>query len=344
MGEYKFKVEDFFPKKLFEEVTELRIKHAGSGWVKKLATSRERRIVLAPDDKLTILAADHPARMVTSVLGDKTLLGNRYEYLGRILRVLSLPSWDGVMGTTDVIEELLMLDYLIKEKGGKSFLDGRLIFGCMNRGGLKGASFEMDDRFTSFTAERVHDMKLDGAKLMFRLTTDGEEGCGRTIAYCAKAINELNKYNIPVFLECLPVAPGTYKTLKEAERLIEVIGVATALGDSSRNMWLKIPYCEGFEKVALATTCPILILGGEAKGDPTPLLKEFISGLKAGKNIRGALVGRNILFPGDDDPRAVAGAVYGIVHNGYSLPTALKYAEIQRGREMPILKMGRRVK
>lgn len=338
MKEYKFRVEKFFPRELYEEITETRVTNPER--VTHLATQRKKRHALTRDGKLTILAADHPARMVVGIGDDKTALGNRYEFLGRIRRVLSLPEWDGVMGTTDVLEELLILNKLEKEMGGKGFLDNRVMIGCMNRGGLKGVEFEMDDRFTSFTAESLARMQLDGAKLMFRLTTpDGEKACGRTIEYCARAISELNQAKITAFLECLPVTPEnsnkekSYKTIKKAGALIKVISVATALGDSSRNIWLKIPYCEdGFERVALATTCPILILGGEAKGDPTPLFKEFISGMQAGKNVRGALVGRNILFPGDDDPRAVAAAVNGIVHKGYNLTQARKQMQKERGK------------
>jgi len=312
----KFKVQDFFPKKLFEEVTELRVKYSGSDWIKNLGALRKKRF-LTLDGKMTILAADHPARMVTNIGEDSVALGNRYEFLGRILRVLSLLRWDGVMSTTDIIEELMIIDHLLKEKKQKSILDQKVLIGCMNRGGIKGSEFEMDDHFTSFTAESIHALNLDGAKMMFRLTfPQGERECGQTIEYCAKAISDLNKYNIPVFLECLPVTQDGYKTIKKAEELIRVIGVATALGDSSRNLWLKIPYCENFEKVVSATTCPILVLGGEAKGDILPVLKEVSHAMKAGKNVRGVLMGRNLLFPGKEDPREAAKKVIEIIHGG----------------------------
>ena len=331
MEGYRFEVEEFFPKRLFEEITEIRV--TNPNFALEVAEKREKRPHLAKDGKLTILAADHPARMVTNIGENRTVLGNRYELLGRVRRVLSLPDWDGVMGTTDVLEELLILDGLEREQSGKGFLDNRVMVGCMNRGGLKGVAFEMDDRFTSFTPRSLHEMKLEGAKLMFRLTARGEEGSGTTIGYCAEAISGLNQSGITAFLECLPVGDieDGYGTIKRAEDLIRVIGVATALGDSSRNIWLKIPYCEGYDKVALATTCHILILGGEATGDPTPLFQEFISGMAAGNNVRGALAGRNILFPGSDDPRAVAAAVHGIVHDGYGLEEAREKMGQERG-------------
>ena len=322
MEEYRFEVEEFFPRKLYEQIAETRV--TNPDFPLEVAQRRERRSHLAEDGKLTILAADHPARMVTNIGEDRTALGNRYELLGRVRRVLSLPGWDGVMGTTDILEELLILDGLERKQSGKGFLDNRVMVGCMNRGGLKGVAFEMDDRFTSFTARSLDEMKLEGAKFMFRLTPSGEEGSGTTIGYCAEAISGLNQVGVTSFLECLPVGDmeNGYGTIKRAEDLIRVIGVATALGDSSRNIWLKVPYCDDFDRVALATTCPILILGGEATGDPTPLFQEFISGMAAGSNVRGALAGRNILFPGNDDPRGVAAAVHGIVHDGYGLEEA----------------------
>jgi DhnA family fructose-bisphosphate aldolase class Ia len=89
--------------------------------------------------------------------------------------------------------------------------------------------------------------------------------------------------------------------------------------------------------VTRATTLPILMLGGEPKGDPTPMLNEFASGMRAGNNVRGALVGRNILFPGADDPMATAEAVNKIVHNGFTAEHAADYIMANRGRSMNAL-------
>jgi DhnA family fructose-bisphosphate aldolase class Ia len=245
---------------------------------------------------------------------------------------------DGVMGTPDIVEELFIVNGLVKSRGGPGFLDEKVVLGCMNRGGLAGASFEMDDRFTSFTAERIHKLRLDGAKTMFRLE-ETEESSLRTIESNAQAITHLNRYGIPVFVEPLPVKKedGKYKVQKKADPLIRTIGVASALGDSSMNLWLKIPYCEGYETVARATTLPLLMLGGESSGDPSRVLEEFTKGMRAGKNVRGALVGRNVTFPGDDDPRAVASAIHGIVQKGFTVAEALEHLSAVRGKEMNAL-------
>jgi len=87
-------------------------------------------------DKLLILAADHPARGVVDVGSDPLAMGNRYDMLDRLLSALSVPGVDGVLGSPDVIEDLLLL----------GALDDKLAFGSMNRGGLAAAAFEYDDR------------------------------------------------------------------------------------------------------------------------------------------------------------------------------------------------------
>jgi DhnA family fructose-bisphosphate aldolase class Ia len=336
IGNYTFTVEDFLPKNLFDKITDVRVDRRNV--VLAEAKERIRRKKLTKDGKLTILAADHPARMVTQVGDNPIAMGNRYELLGRILRVITDEEFDGVMGTPDIIEELLIVNYLVKEAGGKSFLDNKVILGCMNRGGLGGTAFEMDDKMTGYTAKGIREMKLDAAKIMFRIETSERES-GSTIGYCSDVVNELNDLGIPVFIEALPVKKegGKYKTMRSVEPLVQVVGVGSGLGYSSLNTWLKIPYCENFDRVAIATTCPILLLGGEATGDPIDILKQFVEGMKAGKNVRGALVGRNITFPGRDDPLAIASAVSGIVHKGFTVEEAASHITRTRGKNIDLL-------
>ncbi|MEW5979084.1 MAG: aldolase [Acidobacteriota bacterium] len=336
IGNYQFNLEEFFPPALKDMITDVRVNHPHVPFNE--AQERKRRSVLTSGGKLTILAADHPGRRVTSSGDNPTVMGDRVQYLGRILRVLTAREVDGIMGTTDIIEELLIVNYLLKQKGGAGFLDNKVILGCMNRGGLAGTSFEMDDRFTSFTAERIHKMRLDGAKTMVRIE-DSEEYSLRTIEYNVQAINQLNHFGIPAFVEPLPAKKedGKYKVQKKADALIKIMGVASALGDSSTGLWLKIPYCDGYERVARATSLPILMLGGESTGDPTGVIQEFSKGMQAGKNVRGALVGRNVTFPGNDDPRAVAGAIHRIVHEGFTAEQAVDHLMAVRGQEMDAL-------
>lgn len=333
LGNYVFHPEEFFPRTLFDRIPEVRVSRPEV--VHEEAHRRRRRDRLTVDGRLVILAADHPARMVLGVGEDALAMGNRWKLLARILRVVTASEVDGVMATPDIIEELLIVNRLERELGGPGFLDHKVILGCMNRGGLAGASFEMDDRLTAFTPDQIVAMHLDGAKLMFRLEVH-ESASLATIGYCVDAINACHHRGLPVFLEALMVerADGKYQAAKTADALVRVVSIASGLGASSTLTWLKIPYCPDYERVAEATTCPILMLGGEARGDPTGILEEFAAGMRAGASVRGALVGRNVTYPGNDDPLAVALAVSAIVHRGFSASEAVGYLAEVRGRGM----------
>lgn len=334
---YTFDLPSFFPMSIFDQITDIRVDNPEV--IDEEAVVRLRRPTLTEDGKLVILAADHPARMVTNFGDDPIAMGDRQQYLGRVLRVITSPGVDGVMGTTDVIEDLLIVSALMRQASGESFLDGKVLLGCMNRTGLAGAAWEMDDQLSSFTADSIANLGLDGAKLMFRLCLDEPELSNRTLAYCVDAITDCNALEIPVFLEPLPVEKkdGKYAIKRTPNDLIKMLGVAAALGDSSRNLWLKIPYCDDYNRVARSTTLPCLMLGGESKGDPTGILEQFSAGMQAGKNIRGALVGRNVTFPGTDDPLAVALAVAGIVHAGDSQDAAVSRLMDSRDQNMDAL-------
>lgn len=336
IGDYQFKPEEFFPTELFEEITNVRVDRKEV--ILEEAQSRKKRDKLTKDGKLLILATDHPARRVTSIRDEPLKMGSRHEYLARIVRIMSLSGFDGVMGTTDMIEDLLITNRLVKEKGGESFLDNKVLLGCMNRGGLLDTVFEMHDTYTSFTPKSLKEMRMDGGKMMYRLDRS-DEGAGKTIWETAEVITRMNELNIPVFLEPLSAVKTEegYKIKKDYQTLIKDIGVATALGSSSKNMWLKIPYVDNFDQVTKATTCPVLMLGGPAREDPTSTIDEFVQGMATSPKVRGALVGRNVSFPFKDDPMAVADAIAKVVHEGYSTPEAIHHLMEVRGENMDVL-------
>ena len=65
-----------------------------------------------------------------------------------------------MLASTDMLEDLLILSHIERERTGKSFLDGRVLVGSMNRGGLAGTAFEMEDTFTGISAERLAELRL----------------------------------------------------------------------------------------------------------------------------------------------------------------------------------------
>ena len=240
-----------------------------------------------------------------------------------------LPEVDGIMATPDIMDDLFILNYLFKQKEGVSFLDNKILIGCTNRGGLSGSTYEMDDAVTAYTINDIKALGLDGAKMMFRLDleTNMARYSQKTLETCSKMIRECNKDDIPIFIEPLPVErmrEGGYRVKMNADDLIKTIGIATALGGRSSNIWLKIPYVENYEYVVRSTSNPILMLGGASTGNPTDILENFEKGLGAGKNVKGCLVGRNLLFPGYDDPKAVGLAVSKIIQENMNTEEAVK--------------------
>lgn len=335
----EFRSQEFLPSSVFARLTELRI--ADPERPLRAARNRRRRDSLTRDGRLNILAADHPARRVTGVGDNPIAMADRHDYLARIVRALMSDVVDGVMATMDIIEDLLVLGDLLSEAGKAALLDNKLIIASLNRGGLAGTVWEMDDPMTGATAAALAEWNLDGAKVLMRLCDD-EPASLETLTASAQAINETNALKAPMFLEPLPVVKTEkgYKVVKTAEALARIAGVASALGASSRHLWLKLPYCENYGIVARATTLPILLLGGESVGDASPLLREIATGLAAGSNVRGALVGRNVLYPGDEDPLAVADAAGRIIHQNYTVEQALDVLPAARGRELDYLTRG----
>lgn len=327
-----FEARAHLPREIYDAITDLRVRQPG--FADGEADRRTRRRIAAPDGKLVILAADHPGRASLKIQDDPVAMADRHELLARILRVLSHPGIDGVMSTPDIVEDLLILAGLIRERGGQSPLDERLLIGCMNRGGLPGSAWEMDDRFTAFTTRRMLVLGLDGGKFMVRIDPT-DRGSLATIEGCVRAVSELAESRLLSFLEPLPVVrdSGTYKVVRTARALIEAVSVASALGASSLYTWIKLPTCPEFERVARATTLPLVLLGGEAVGDARPVLEDLWRGMAAGPNVRGAMIGRNVLYPGADDPRAIAAAVSAIVHDGSGVDEAIGAMEAERGKE-----------
>jgi DhnA family fructose-bisphosphate aldolase class Ia len=328
-----FNPRDFLPAEILARLTDMRVTDPERSL--RAAKERKRRERLTKNGRLNILAADHPARRVTRVGDDPLRMADRREYLARILRVMMCDGVDGLLATMDILEDLLLLHDLMREGGGPAFLDDKVLIVSFNRGGLLGSSWEIDDPNSGPTAASCVEWGLDGAKILLRLC-DAEKDSLKTLLATVQAITELNAAGLPMFLESLPVAKvgGGYKIIKKADELARTAGAAAALGDSARYLWLKLPYCENYEMVARATTLPILLLGGEPVGDATPFFRELAAGLGAGPNVRGALVGRNILFPGDDDPLAAVESVAGIIHKGWTVEQALDEQGAHRGRDM----------
>src|SRR6266571_7755507 len=162
----------------FELLRELRATKPDT--VMARAAARRRRPLLAADGRLMIVAADHPARGALGVRGDGAAMANRYDLLRRLITALGRPGVDGLLATADIIEDLLLL----------GALEDKVVIGSMNRGGLLGAGFELDDRFTAYDAATIAAMGLNGGKMLTRIDLD-DPRTAATLEASGRAVTDL---------------------------------------------------------------------------------------------------------------------------------------------------------
>ena len=269
------------------------------------ASARKRRPFLADDGRVCIIAADHPARAALKVGSDALAMANRRDLLERLLVALQQPGVDGVLAAPDVMEDLLLL----------GALDQRIAIGSLNRGGLPGAVWELDDRFTAYDPVSVKRAGLDGGKMLLRLALN-DAGTLPTLESCARAIDGLAEQRLLAMVEPLPAtreADGTVRISKEPDDLIKVISVASGLGNTSAYTWLKVHVTQDMERVLSATTLPTLLLGGDPGNRPAEVFDGWRRALRL-PQVRGLVAGRALLYPPDGDVAAAVAAAAELVH------------------------------
>ncbi len=264
--------------------------------VAEALASRRRRPLLR-DDRLFIVAADHVARGALAVRDEPLAMADRRTLLEHLLVALAHPGVDGVLGSPDVIDELAL----------RGVLDAKLVVATMNRGGLAGADWELDDRMTAHRASDIVEQGLDGGKMLLRIADD-DAGTAPTLQACADAVRELAAGGVMAMLEPLPYhrdGEGRARLLDDQTKLIRAVGVAAALGSTSRHTWLKVPASADPARVLATSTLPALILGGAPGPDPEATFASWEQAM-AIDTVRGLVVGRALLYPADGD---VAGAI-----------------------------------
>lgn len=257
----------------------------------RLAAERRR---IGTRSKLMLVAADHPARGAIAARGRPDAMADRGELLERLVVALGRPGVDGVLGTPDILEDLLLL----------GALDDRFVVGSMNRGGLAGSKFEFDDRFTAYDAETIASMGFDGGKMLVRINLD-DPATASTLESTAHAVSDLAAHGLMAMVEPFMSEwrDGKAANLLTADQVVKSVAIASGLGNTSRHTWLKLPVVGEMERVAAATTLPILLLGGDPKGRDDEIYEQWRAAL-ALPGVRGLVVGRALLYPEDDDVAA----------------------------------------
>ncbi|WP_346728780.1 class I fructose-bisphosphate aldolase [Leucobacter manosquensis] len=301
----------------FDRLRQLRA--ADPSGITRALAERRRRDVIAGDGRLFIVAADHPARGAIAVGGHATAMANRYDLLERMALALSRPGVDGVLGTPDIIDDLAAL----------GLLDDKIVVGSMNRGGLRGASFELDDRYTAYDIDAMVRHGLDFAKTLIRVDLN-DAGTASTLQATARAVDAAAAAGLPIMLEPFMSSRVGGKVINDlsADAVILSTAVASGLGNSSAYTWMKLPVVPEMERVMEATTMPTLLLGGDNGGDPDETFASWESAL-ALPGVRGLTVGRTLLYPHDGDVAAAVDTAARLVHR--DLPETPREAQPIRG-------------
>lgn len=268
--------------------------------IAEAASRRARRPLLGERGRMMIVAADHPARGALGAGPDPMAMANRADLLERLSIALHRPGVDGVLGTPDVLEDLLLL----------GALEDKVVIGSMNRGGISGASFELDDRFTGHRATDIERLRFDAGKLLLRIDPD-DAGSLETMTGAARAVNALAERGLTAMVEPFLSTrdrSGTLRNDLSADAVTRAIAIASGIGGTSAHTWLKVPVVDDLDEVGrvlASTTLPTVLLGGDPGPGPDTTYDRWRKALQL-PNVYGLVVGRTLLYPADDD---VAGAV-----------------------------------
>ncbi len=252
----------------------------------------------APVDRaapVLVLAADHRARGVATI--------ERYDaYLAAL--GAALPHCDGILATAQPLVDLARSGSL--RAGQRTYLS-------INRTGLAGSAFELDDRLVASVDRAARD-GWTGVKLMTRIATDDPAG-----AAALELLGRVLEDAASAGLEAL-VEPVRWRDGRMSRATDDVVLAAVIAHDLGAPL-LKVPVPDeppgerrvaAVRRVVESVGVPVLFLGGprsDGPRDPGDLARDVVDGGGA-----GLAVGRLVIE--DPDPAG----------------TARRLAEVLRGR------------
>jgi hypothetical protein len=275
------------------EVIETRV-HRPEQIAAAAAARARAASVVGLEGRQVIVAADHPARGTLRAGRERLAMADRADLLERLCIALDRPGVGGVLGSADVLEDLLLL----------GALEGKVVIGSMNRGGLAETVFEMDDRFTGYDAAAIARMGFDGGKMLLRIDPD-DPATAATMEACAHAVSDLAGRRLMAMVEPFIShrVDGHVRNDLSPEAMILAVTIASGLGTTSAYTWLKVPVVKDMERVMAASTLPALLLGGEVPDDPEAAFAGWRKALRL-PNVKGLVAGRSLLYPADGDVAA----------------------------------------
>ncbi|MDQ0597375.1 DhnA family fructose-bisphosphate aldolase class Ia [Streptomyces canus] len=285
------------------DLASLRARHPEA--IAEAAARRARRPLLGDSGRLMIVAADHAARGALGVRDRPLAMADRADLLERLCTALSRPGVDGVLATADILEDLLLL----------GVLENKVVMGSMNRGGLAGAAFELDDRFTGHRAQDLARLRFDAGKLLLRIDHD-DPGSLTTLESTARAIDDMAAHRLPLFVEPFLSRRIGGRVVNDLspEAVTRSIAIASGLGGTSAYTWLKLPVThdpDDMAEVLEASTLPAVLLGGEVD-DQEAAYERWRKALRL-PTVQGMVVGRSLLYPAEGSVETAVDTAVGLL-------------------------------
>ncbi len=237
-----------------------------------------------------LLAADHRARGVMTI--------EPYAAYRAALEA-ALPFCDGILASAQPLGDLVAAGAVTPQH--RTYLS-------INRTGLAGSAFELDDRLVA-TVARAAARGCTGIKHMTRIDL-GDQRTAAALELLGRVLEEAAAAGLEALIECVPWRDGTI------DRGVEPIVRAAVIAHDLGAPLLKVPVpssdarADAVARVVASVGVPVLFLGGPRNGrsrdDVVAEVRDVMDGGGA-----GMAIGRAVLE--DPDPGEMARLVSGIV-------------------------------
>jgi len=241
-----------------------------------------------------ILAADHRARGVVTT-------ENYRDYMRALAQ--ALPSCDGILATAQPLNDLV---------ASGDVTPAHRTYLSLNRTGLAGSTFELDDRLVA-TVARAEADGWTGVKHMTRIDLANQQ-TAPALELLGQVLEEARAAGLEALVEPLVWRDG--RVVRETDAIVLAAVIAHDMGAPV----LKVPVPavtpghdrqRAVARVVASVGVPVLFLGGPRDdAGREPLLDEVRDVMEGGGS--GMAIGRAVYQ--DPDPAEMAGLVAGLVH------------------------------
>jgi DhnA family fructose-bisphosphate aldolase class Ia len=214
----------------------------------------------------------------------------------------ALPECDGILATAQPLTDLARTGAIAA--GQRTYLS-------LNRTGLAGTAFELDDRLVASVARAEGD-GWSGIKLMTRIDPTDFHGAA-ALELLGRVLEEAHAARMEALIEPVLWRDG------RMSRVTDDIVLAAVIAHDLGAPLLKVPVPEArpgderraaVRRVAESVGVPVLFLGGPHDGDRARVLEEAADVMAGGGS--GLAIGRSVYQ--DPDPAAAAAALAAVVH------------------------------